>query len=161
MAVNYFMKFDGVQGEVADVLSKNQIRLLSWGWCAHNLSSVESAEGSGAGKVDLEDFTFITLVERSSPQFFGHICSGTHVSSAVVTAWKAGDSLMPWLEMTFKGVFITNLKEEGALFDDEKPIVHMALSFEQVTIEYKIQGKDSNLVSTGQITYNRKENKLS
>ena len=161
MAVNYFMKFDGVQGEVADVLSKNQIRVLSWSWTAHSLSSVAGGGGSGAGKVDLEDFTFITLVERSSPQFFRHICAGTHVDSAVVFAWKAGAPLKPWLEMTFKGVFLTNLKNEGALFDEEKPIAHLALSFEQVTIEYKVQGKDGKLTSTGPITYNRKENNLS
>jgi type VI secretion system secreted protein Hcp len=161
MAVNYFMKFDGVQGEVADVLSRNQIRVLSWGWTAHSLSSVEGGGGSGAGKVELEDFTFITLLERSSPQFFRHICAGTHVDSAVVTGWKAGEPLKPWLQMTFKGAFLTNLKNEGALFDEEKPIVHMALSFEQVTIEYKIQNTDGRLISTGPVTYNQMQNKLS
>jgi type VI secretion system secreted protein Hcp len=159
MAVNYFLRFDGVQGEVPTTLAgKAPIRLKSWGWRAHNLSSVAAGGGSGAGKVTLEEFTFITLFDRSSPQFFKRICAGTHVSNAILTAFKAGGS-GNWLEMTFKGLLITHVQNMAASV--EIPAVSVGFSFEEVKIEYKAQKSDGNLISTGPITYNRKENKLS
>ncbi len=158
MAVNYFMKFDGVKGEVADLIHENQIRLLSWGWRAHNLSSVASGEGSGAGKVSFDDFSFITQFDKSSPQLFKRICQGMHIAKGLVSAEKAGMNGLPWLEMTFNGLFITNVKNEA---NWEIPVVNVSFCFEQVTIEYRVQKADGTLISTGPITYNQKENKLS
>jgi type VI secretion system secreted protein Hcp len=158
MAVNYFLKLDGVPGEVADVFHQNQIRLLNWSWRTHNLSSVTKGGGSGAGKVNFDDFTFMSHFDRSSTQVFKRICMGMHIGSGIVTAEKAGALGLPWLEMKFKRLFITNIENAASW---EIPAVTVAFSFEQVTIEYKIQKSDGCLISTGPITYNRKENKLS
>jgi len=163
MAMNYFLKFDGVMGEVSMELPEplsRPIRLYSWNWRAYSLSSVSSGGGSGAGKVTLEDFTFITQLDRSTPQFFRRIYRGAHIESASLWGKKAGHLEWPWLEMEFKRLFITNIQNEGQPFD-ELPMVNVAFSFEEVTIDYSVQRSDGNLISTGPITYNRKENKLS
>jgi type VI secretion system secreted protein Hcp len=159
MAVDYFLKFGGVQGEVADLMHKKEIHLLSWGWQAHNLSSVANGGGSGAGKVSLEDFTCTTYLDRSTGPLFKHIWLGAHVSSAIFSARKAGgQSYGPWLTLTFNNVFITTLT---TVSDIHNPGVTLSFSFEQVTFEYKTQRADGTLISTGPVTYNRKENKLS
>ena len=159
MAVDYYLKFDGVQGESADTRSLKQIHLLTWAWRAHNLSSVANGGGSGAGRVNIEDFTCTTYLDRSTSQLFKRIWQGAHVSSAIFSARKAGDMLDgPWLTMTFSNVFITALSTSG---DFEIPGVSLSFAFEQVAIEYKVQDDKGLLKSTGAITYNRKENKLS
>ena len=158
MAVDYFMKFDGAPGEVAELLFEKQIRVLSWGWTAHALSSVGSGGGSGSGKVDFDDFSFVSDFDSSSNRFFRHICKGTHVPGAILTARKAGGKAWPWLEMKFKGVFVTGVQNQASW---EIPAVSIAFSFEEVSIEYRIQKSDGTATSTGAITYNRKENKLS
>ena len=157
---NYFMKFDGIRGEVDDVIHENQIRLYSWNWCAQNFSSVASGGGSGAGKVSLDDFSFITQFDKSSPTIFKRICQGMHITTGIVSAEKAGSFTLPWLQMTFKGLFITRI-QNAANWADEIPSVEVAFSFEQVTIEYRAQKGDGTLISTGPVTYNRMENKLS
>jgi len=158
--VNYFMKFDGIRGEVADVIHENQIRLYSWNWCAHNFSSVASGGGSGAGKVSLDDFSFIAQFDRSANQLFKSICQGTHITTGIVSAEKAGSFTLPWLQMTFKGLFITRI-QNAANWADETPAVEVAFSFEEFAMEYRVQKGDGTLNSTGPVTYNRKENKLS
>ncbi len=65
MAVDYFLKLDGIDGESADSNHKNEIQIMSWSWGAANVSSVAGTGGSGAGKVSLGDFTIMnTLIRR-------------------------------------------------------------------------------------------------
>jgi len=157
MAANYFLKFSGVKGEVANLFHQDEIQLAGWGFRAFNFSSVASGRGSGANKVTLEDFSFISMFDKSSAQFFIRICKGMHIPNAVMTAEKAGSGV-PWLEMTFKELFITGIQSDASY---EIPAVNVSFSFEEVTIEYRIQDNKGLVTSTGPITYNRKENKLS
>ena len=62
--------------------------------------------------VSFDDFSFITQFDKSSPQFFNRICQGMHIAKGVVTAEKAGQYGLPWLEMTFSGLFITGVQNK-------------------------------------------------
>ena len=42
MAVDYYLKLDGIEGESVNAKFKNQIQLLSWNWGASQVSSVEA-----------------------------------------------------------------------------------------------------------------------
>jgi type VI secretion system secreted protein Hcp len=159
MAVDYFLDLDGIKGESLDGIRQKHIRLLSWSWGANALSSISGTSGSGAGKVNLDEFSFITEFDRASPKFFKSICTGTHILKGTMTAVKAGALLgMPYLTMDFKSVFITGIEQNASW---EIPAVNVAFSFEEVTVEYRVQKADGSLTSTGPITYNQKENKLS
>ena len=50
MAVDYFLKLDGIQGESADTNHKDEIQIMSWSWGGSQVSSVAGTGGSGAGK---------------------------------------------------------------------------------------------------------------
>jgi type VI secretion system secreted protein Hcp len=157
MAVDYFLDLHGIRGESLDAIRREHIRLLSWSWGANALSSVSGTSGSGAGKVNLDDFSFITQFDRASPKFFKSICTGTHILKGTMTAVKAG-GLSPYLRMDFKSVFITAIQPSASW---DLPTVNVAFSFEEVTFEYRVQKADGSLTSTGPVTYNQKENKLS
>ena len=68
MAVDYYLKLEGIEGESQDSSHKNEIQLLSWSWGASNVSSVAGTGGSGAGKVDLSDFSVMTHFDKSTPK---------------------------------------------------------------------------------------------
>ena len=38
MAVDYFLKLDGIEGESADSNHKNEIQIMSWSWGASQVS---------------------------------------------------------------------------------------------------------------------------
>ena len=90
MAVDYYLKLDGIQGEATDQDFKDQINLLSFSWGGSQVSSRYPNGGSGAGKVELSDFSIMKHYDKSSPQLFKALVSGTHIETAVLSAVKAG-----------------------------------------------------------------------
>ena len=52
MAVSYFLKIDGIQGESHDAKHQGEIDLVSFGWSEANAGAhAAGGGGAGAGKV--------------------------------------------------------------------------------------------------------------
>ena len=158
MAVDYFLKLDGIQGESQDEKFKNQIQVLSWSWGASNVSSVAGTGGSGAGKADLSDFSMMLNFDKSTPKFFKSICLGSHIPSGEFSAVKAGTEGKPYLKVDFKEIFVTSLQMSAS---GEVPAVSLSFSYNEIKIDYSAQDEKGNVASTGPVTFNTKTNKLS
>lgn len=158
MAVDYFLKLDGIQGESEDSKHKNEITILSWSWGASQISSVAGTGGSGAGKASLSDFSVMAFFDKSTPLFFKTICAGTHIKTGEMTAIKSGADGKPYLKVDFKELFVTSLQISAS---SEVPSVSISFSYNEIKIDYSTQNEQGNLTSTGAVTYNTKENKLS
>jgi type VI secretion system secreted protein Hcp len=158
MAVDYFLKLDGIQGESQDEKHKNEIQVLSWSWGAANVSSVSGTGGSGAGKVDMSDVSMMLNFDKSTPKFFKSICAGTHIASGELSAIKAGGNGKPYLKVDFKEIFVTGLQMSAA---GEVPAVSLSFTYDEIKIDYSAQDEKGNLASVGPVTMNTKQNKLS
>lgn len=158
MAVDYFLKLDGIQGEAADASHKDEIQIMSWSWGASQVSSVSGTGGSGAGKADLSDFSIMTYFDKATPKFFKSICEGTHIKTGSMTAIKSGANGKPYLKVDFKELFVSSLQISGS---SEVPTVSLSFTYNEIKIDYSMQNEQGNLNSTGAVTYNLKENKLS
>lgn len=158
MAVDYFLKLDGIEGESEDEKHKKEIQILSWNWGANNVSSVSGTGGSGAGKVSLSDFNIMTNFDKATPKFFKSVCAGTHIKTGTMTAIKAGGDGKPYLKVDFKELFVTSLQISGS---SEVPTISVSFSYNEIKIDYSTQNEQGNLTSTGPVTYDLKANKLS
>jgi type VI secretion system secreted protein Hcp len=158
MAVDYFLKLDGIQGESQDEKHKNEIQVLSWSWGAANVSSVSGTGGSGAGKVDLSDFNMMLNFDKATPKFFKTICKGTHIATGEFNAVKSGTDGKPYLKVDFKEIFITSLQMSAA---GEVPAVSLSFTYNEIKIDYSMQDEKGNVASTGPVTFNTKTNVLS
>lgn len=156
MAVDYFLKLDTVEGESTDEKHKNQIQLLSFSWGASNTSSVAGTGGSGAGKADLSDFSVMTFFDKATPKLFKGLCLGTHFKTGTVEAVKSGSDGKPYLKLDFKELFCTSVQVSAS---NEIPAVSLSFSYNEIKVDYSAQNEQGNLVSTGAVTYNVKENK--
>jgi type VI secretion system secreted protein Hcp len=157
MAVDYFLKLDGIQGESVDTNHKDEIQIMSWSWGASQVSSVSGTGGSGAGKADLSDFSIMTYFDKATPKFFKSIGLGTHIKTGTMTATKSGAEGKPYLKVDFKELFVSSLQISGS---SEVPTVSLSFTYNEIKIDYSVQGEDGNLKSIGPVTYNTKENKL-
>jgi type VI secretion system secreted protein Hcp len=157
MAVDYYLKLDGIQGESQDAAHKDEIQIMSWSWGASQVSSVSGTGGSGAGKADLSDFSVMTYFDKATPKFFKSICSGTHIKTGTMTAIKSGADGKPYLKVDFKELFVSSLQISGS---SEIPTVSLSFTYNEIKIDYSVQNEQGNLNSTGAVTYNLKENKL-
>ena len=101
MAVDYFLKLDGIQGESVDEHHKNDIQVLRFSWGGSQTSSVAGTGGSGAGKVNLSDFSIMVNFDKATPKFFKSMCAGTHIKTGELTATKSGVEGKPYLKVDF------------------------------------------------------------
>lgn len=156
MAVDYYLKLDGIQGESKDEKHKNEIQILSWSWGASQVSSVSGTGGSGAGKADLSDFTIMTNFDKATPKFFKSITQGAHIKTGTMFATKSGANGKPYLKVDFKELFVSNLQISAS---SEIPTVSVSFTYNDIKIDYSTQDEKGVLTSTGAIAYNLKENK--
>jgi type VI secretion system secreted protein Hcp len=157
MAVDYFLKLSGgIDGESQDDKFKNTIQLLSWSWGASNVSSVAGTGGSGAGKVDLSDFSIMTFFDKSTPKIFKAICAGTHLPTGTMSAVKAGSDGKPYLKVDFDELFVTGLQISAS---SEIPSVSISFSYNKIKIDYSTQDEKGTTTSTGAQGWDLKGNK--
>src|SRR5207247_2100198 len=55
MAVDMFLKIEGIEGESQDSKHKSEIHLLSWNWGETQAGTFANGGGGGAGKVRMAD----------------------------------------------------------------------------------------------------------
>lgn len=160
MAVDYFLKLDGIEGESVDDKHKNWIQILSWSWGGSQTSSVSGTGGSGAGKVSLQDLTITTHFDKASPKLFKSLCLGTHTAKGQIECVKAGASGKPYLKIDLTELFISSLQTGGSS-GEEVPILNIGFTYNTIKIDYYQQDEKGNVASTGAVTYDLKTNKTS
>lgn len=160
MAVDYFLKLDGIEGESLDDKHKNWIQLLSWSWGGSQTSSVSGTGGSGAGKANLQDVSITTHFDKATPKLYKSMLLGTHTAKGSIECVKAGANGKPYLKIDLKEVFVSSLQTGGSS-GEEIPIVSLTFTYNEIKVDYYQQDEKGNVASTGAITYDLKANKTS
>jgi type VI secretion system secreted protein Hcp len=144
MAVDYFLKIDGIPGESADDKHKNEIDLMSWSWGESQAGTMARGGGGGAGKVDMQDFSFSMQVNKSTPKLILACASGEHIKKAVLTCRKAGKTQQEFLLYTFSDLLVSSYQTGGSA-GDIIPTESVTLNYSKMEIEYKAQKADGSL----------------
>jgi type VI secretion system secreted protein Hcp len=160
MAVDYFLKLDGIDGESQDDKHKGWIQIMSWSWGGTQTSSVSGTGGSGAGKASLQDLTITTQFDKATPKLFKSMLLGTHTAKGNIECVKAGADGKPYLKIDLEEVFVTSLQTGGSM-GEEIPVVSVSFTYNKVKLDYYQQNEKGNVASTGAITYDLKQNKVS
>jgi len=158
MAVDYYLKLDGIQGEAQDANHKDEVQIMSWSWGGSQVTSVAGTGGSGAGKVSLSDLSVMTYFDKATPKFFKSLAKGDHIKTGTLTAIKAGAEGKPYLKVDLQELFVTSLQVSAS---SEIPTISVSFSYNEIKIDYSTQNEQGQVTSTGPVTYNTKSNKLS
>ncbi len=134
MAVDYYLKLDGIEGESEDANHKTEIQVMSWSWGGSQTSSVSGTGGSGAGKVSLSEFTCMTNFDKSTPKAFKSLCAGTHIKTGTMTAIKSGAEGKPYLTVDFTELFVSGVQLSAS---SEIPMASLSFSYNTIKIDYK------------------------
>jgi type VI secretion system secreted protein Hcp len=142
MAVDYFLKIDGIQGESQDDKHKNEIDVKSWSWGETQTGTMSAGGGGGAGKVDMQDFHFVMHVNKATPKLVLACASGEHIKKAVLTCRKAGKTQQEFLIYTFSDLLVSSYQTGGS---SEIPSEQVSLNYSKMEVEYKAQKADGSL----------------
>jgi len=158
MAVDYFLKIDGIKGESHDSKHKDEIDLLSWSWGETQTGSHAFGGGGGAGKVNMQDFQFTMNANLASPKLLLACANGEHIKSAKLTCRKAGKEQQEFLIWTFSDLLVSSYQTGGSDGAGVLPIDSISLNFTKVEIGYKPQKADGTLDAENKAGYDLKKN---
>src|SRR5512140_520057 len=106
MAVDYFLKIDGIEGESQDAKHKNEIDVESWSWGETQVGAHAAGGGGGSGKVDMHDFSFVMKVNKASPKLLLSCANGEHIKKAVLICRKAGKDQQEYMKLTLSDLLV-------------------------------------------------------
>ncbi len=146
MAVDYFLKIDGIPGESTDKTHGKEVDLQSWSWGESNSGKHDSGGGGGAGKVAMQDFHFTMKVNKASPKLFLACATGQHIKEALLTCRKAGKEQQEYLKIKFSDLLISSYQTGGSS-GSEVPVEQISFNFAKIELSYAPQKPDGKLDS--------------
>ncbi len=145
MAVDYFLKLEGIDGESMANGHENEIDLLSWSWGETQTGTFAHGSGGGAGKVSMQDFHFVMKVNQASPALLLLCATGEHIAKATLTCRKAGKQQQEYLKIKFTDLIVSSYQTGGSAHGDEVPVDQISLNFAKIEHGYAKQKKDGSL----------------
>jgi len=159
MAVDMFLKIDGIDGESKDSKHSGEIDIESFSWGATQQGSSSHGGGAGAGKVSMQDFHFVKKYDKSSPKLMLACANGQHIPKVVLTVRKAGKEQQEFIKITFTDILVSSYQSGGSHNGELIPTDQISLNFAKIESEYKEQQKDGTLGAAVKTGYDLKLNK--
>jgi type VI secretion system secreted protein Hcp len=136
MAVDMFLKIDGVKGEAQDSKHKDEVDVLAWSWGVSNSGSMHVGGGGGSGKANVQDLSFTKYVDKATPTLMLFSCNGTHIKEATLVVRKAGgDSPVEYLTIKMSDILVSSVSTGGSGGSD-RLTENVTFNFSKVALDY-------------------------
>ncbi|NYS29455.1 MULTISPECIES: type VI secretion system tube protein Hcp [unclassified Pantoea] len=118
MAIDMYLKVDGITGESKDSNHTGWIDIDSFSWGASQPGNMSVGGGGGAGKVNFNDLHINAKIDKAVTALLKNCASGKHVSKVEVSVCKAGGTQIEYTRITLEDVLVTNVQFVGSEHDD-------------------------------------------
>jgi type VI secretion system secreted protein Hcp len=158
MAVDMFLKFEGIKGESADDKHKDEIDVLAWSWGASQTGTMHVGGGGGAGKANFQDISVTKWVDSSSHKLLRAVATGQHIKEALLTVRKAGEKPLEYIKLTMKECLISSISTGGSGGED-RLTENITINFGEYAFEYTPQKDDGSAGSVLPFKFDIRANK--
>ncbi len=154
MAIDCFLKLEGIEGESSDHAHEGECEVLAWSWGASNSGTMHEARGGGAGKANFQDISVTKWIDKASPALFQHVSTGKHIPKAWLTVRKAGGGEpVEYLVIELEKVLVTSVSTGGS-GGEERLTENVSLNFGQFKLIYTPQEDDGTPGAEVEFGYN-------
>ncbi len=143
MAVDMFLKLDGIDGESLDDTYAKYIDVISWNWGASQSGSVHMGGGAGSGKASFQDLSITKYVDASSHKLWKSVSIGAHIKEAKLIVRKAGEKPLDYIVLTMTNCLITSINAGGSGGED-RLMENITINFEEYEFAYTPQKEDGS-----------------
>ncbi len=157
MAVDMFLKIDGIKGEAQDAKHKDEIDVLAWSWGMSQSATSHISAGAGAGKVAVQDLSITKYLDKATPNLMSYCCNGKHIPKVLLTVRKAGEKPLEYMKITMEDCLISNVSTGGSGSED-RLTENLALNFAKFKVEYTPQKADGSGDAVIEMGYNIAQN---
>jgi len=148
MAVDMFLKLNGIDGEAKDSKHKGTIDVLAWSWGLSQAADIHTGGGGGAGKANFQDLSLTKWVEKSSATLMYHTAAGKHIPDATLIVRKAGDKPLEYIKVTLTDVLVSSYTTGGSGGED-RLTENVTLHFAKIKFDYQEQKSDGSGTPAG------------
>ena len=157
MAVDMFLKIDGIKGESTDAKHKDEIDIHSFTFGVHQTGASSGGGGSGAGKAHFDDIHITKAADLASPNLMLACATGKHIKEATITVRKAGGQQEDFYTIKLSDLIVSSVQNNG--HGGDNPQESVSLNFSKIKFDYKPQKADGTLGGVSTATYDIKANK--
>ena len=157
MAVDMFMKLDGIKGESRDKTHGGEIDVLAWSWGLSNSGTFHTGGGGGAGKANVQDLSFTKYVDAGSADLQLSCANGKHIAKGTLVVRKAGEEPLEYIIIELSKILVSAVSTGGSGGED-RLVESVNLNFEEVHFTYWTQGEQGAKGESSEYKYNIAEN---
>jgi len=156
MAVDMFLKLDGVKGESKDHKHEGEIHIESFSWGMNQTGAHGAGGGGGAGKVSVHDISVTKFVDKSSPTLMLFCANGKHIASGLITVRKAGEKPLEYMKIKLEDILVSSVQHAG--HGSDLLTENVTLNFSKFQFEYQEQKADGSGQPGGAMGWDVKAN---
>ena len=156
MAVDMFLKLEGIKGESIDHKHGGEIHIESFSWGMSQTGAHGTGGGGGAGKVSVHDISITKFVDKSSPAMMMACANGKHIKEGLITVRKAGEKPLEYLKIKLADILISGLQHAG--HGSDLLTENVTLNFAKFHVEYTAQKADGTGEPGGEMGWDVKAN---
>ena len=158
MAIDMFLKVEGVTGESKDSNHTGWTDITSFSWGASQPGNMSVGGGGGAGKVNFNDLHVNALIDKFTTAILKHCSSGKHLTKVELSVCKAGGQQVEYARITLEDVLVTSVQYTGADNGDTVGVTY-AFQAAKVKQQYWEQTSAGGKGAESSAGWNIKENK--
>ena len=128
MAIDMFLRIDGIPGESTDDKHPDEIEVLAYSLGFSNSGSAAAGPAGGAGKPSAQALSLTIFNSRASLPLFTALCTGRFLREATLTLRKAGAAPHEFLTIRLEDVLVTSQSAGGSGGEDQLT--------ENITLDY-------------------------
>jgi type VI secretion system secreted protein Hcp len=140
MAQKIFLKIEGIKGESADKMHRDEIEVLSWNWSFLNQQQAGGGGGGGGSKPVVSGISFTHRIDRASPTLMLNCMGGKHMQEAVLSV-RASNSNFDFYVLKVKEVLISSVNQ-AEKDENEFPLETITYVFRKITEEFTPMKQD-------------------
>mgnify|MGYP000214784739 CR=1 FL=1 len=142
MAVDQFLKLDGIKGEAQDKDHKDQIDVLAWSFGVSQSGTTHMGAGGGGGKASVQDISFTKYIDKSSTELMKYCINGDHIKDGTLIVRKAGGKKpLEYYIIKMTDVIVTSVSTGGSGGED-RLTENVTLNFAKLGVKYTPQKVD-------------------
>ena len=143
MAIDMFLKIDGITGDSLDSKHKGEIDILSWSWGMSTPVASRLGSGGGAGKVNMQDISVTKFCDSASNAIMLASANGQHIKTCTLLSRRGAGTQINYVALTLTDVIVTSVSLGGSGGED-RFTENVTLNFSKVKFEYTPQKQDGS-----------------
>ena len=137
MAVDMFLKLDGIKGEAKDDKHKDEIHIESFSWGLSQTGAHGAGGGGGAGKVSVHDISITKFLDKASPELMLACCNGKHIPKVTIELCRETGSKTKYMEYKLEDVIVTSMRPGGSSGGSETlPLEEVSFNYGKISWTY-------------------------